>query len=520
MDTSRIVKPDWVVQSLKAKKLLDFSNYLLYTDQSSVQPKLSFKKTGSESVGNDKLSFKKTGSESVGNDKLSFKKTGSESVENDEVDSSDSALNNLCKDTSVASDVANSNEIAKISLPYGVAPVSTLSDTCSRVSSPLLFTSSGESNGKSQGSNDGESKNIERGIGLGLHSENQFDIEKKQAPSNNRVLQNGEDSLENNSSKDYADVTMLKSLKRDTSASSGPSNTSNPNFLNEFYNNSRLHHISTMGALFKDYVSKLQKKTNDDSGVQRFKKWLQDNKSKTEFLPQKISERVVMHIDMDCFFVSVGLRKRPDLVGKPVAVTHARGNPSHKREGVDIEKEFNLYRQREQDKMIKKNKSAEKNSGSSHIEDSRDVSNKCMDEGFGDWDDFDDDDEEMCTIAQKLDAVLPINSPTNKSSSGVTEESLSKTQIQSKLASSMQKEEYKGKLSSKTAKVYLDNSSSLSEISSCSYEARKAGVKNGMFLGAALALCPELQTIPYDFEGYKTVSFQLYDIIARLVFCL
>ena len=502
MDTSRIVKPDWVVESLKANKLLDFSNYLLYTDQSSVQPKLSFKKTGSESVGNDKLSFKKT---------------GSESVENVEGDSSDSALNNLCKDTSVASDVANSNEIAKIA--YGVAPVSTLSDTCSRVSSPLLFTSSGESNGKSQGSNDGESKNIDskRGIGLGLHSESQFDIEKKQAPSNNRVLQNAEDSLENNLSKDYADVTMLKSLRMDTS---GPSNTSNPNFLNEFYNNSRLHHISTMGALFKDYVTKLQKKTNDDSGVQRFKKWLLDNKSKTEILPEKISERVVMHIDMDCFFVSVGLRKRPDLVGKPVAVTHARGNPSHKREGVDIEREFNLYRKREQDKMIKKNKSAEKNSGSSHIEDSRDVSNKCTDEGFGDWDDFDDDDEEMCTIAQKLDAVLPINSPTNKSSSGVTEESLSKTQIQSKLASSMQKEEYKGKLSSKTAKVYLDNSSSLSEISSCSYEARKAGVKNGMFLGAALALCPELQTIPYDFEGYKTVSFQLYDIIARLVFCL
>ena len=31
-----------------------------------------------------------------------------------------------------------------------------------------------------------------------------------------------------------------------------------------------------------------------------------------------------MHIDMDCFFVSVGLRKYPHLIGKPVAVTHSK----------------------------------------------------------------------------------------------------------------------------------------------------------------------------------------------------
>ena len=30
------------------------------------------------------------------------------------------------------------------------------------------------------------------------------------------------------------------------------------NFLGEFYNNSRLHHISTMGASFKEYVNELR----------------------------------------------------------------------------------------------------------------------------------------------------------------------------------------------------------------------------------------------------------------------
>lgn len=43
------------------------------------------------------------------------------------------------------------------------------------------------------------------------------------------------------------------------------------------------------------------------------------------------TEEVVAHVDMDCFFVSVLLVKRPELVGASVAVTHATG----KGKGVD-----------------------------------------------------------------------------------------------------------------------------------------------------------------------------------------
>ncbi len=32
-----------------------------------------------------------------------------------------------------------------------------------------------------------------------------------------------------------------------------------------------------------------------------------------------------MHIDMDCFFVSVGLRNKPEYRGLPVVVTHSKG---------------------------------------------------------------------------------------------------------------------------------------------------------------------------------------------------
>lgn len=138
-------------------------------------------------------------------------------------------------------------------------------------------------------------------------------------------------------------------------------------------------------------------------------------KTTTHILPHS----VIMHIDMDCFFVSVGLRNHPELRGKPVAITHARnGQISNRPERrANREQEFALYSER-----------------------------------------------------------LP---------EGTT----------SRIAT-------------------IDGNSSMSEIASCSYEARKCGVRNGMFLGQAVKLCPELRTLPYDFEGYREVSHSLYETIA------
>ena len=74
--------------------------------------------------------------------------------------------------------------------------------------------------------------------------------------------------------------------------------------------------------------------------------------------------------------------------------------------------------------------------------------------------------------------------------------------------------EYEKRLNSKTEKFGNEGNRekiqkitesagiSMSEIASCSYEARAAGVKNGMFMGSALRLCPDLQTIPYEFERF------------------
>ncbi|KPI92454.1 DNA repair protein REV1 [Papilio xuthus] len=210
-----------------------------------------------------------------------------------------------------------------------------------------------------------------------------------------------------------------------------------PNFISEFYNNSRLHHISQLGAFFKQHVNDLRD-ASDFSFPARATLKSKILSSGTSLVADTNFDngKVIIHIDMDCFFVSVGLRKRPELRGKPVAVTHSKGSkPQTKREGVDRNTEFNLYKQKQ---------------------------------------------------AKKLGKVT-----------GIKEDEIV--------------------FESRVDNVGDEDSEygSLSEIASCSYEARAKGIKNGMFMGPALKLCPNLQTIPYDFDGYKEVAYTLYNTIAQ-----
>ncbi|XP_027854232.2 DNA repair protein Rev1 [Aphis gossypii] len=123
-------------------------------------------------------------------------------------------------------------------------------------------------------------------------------------------------------------------------------NASEPTFLSEFYNNSRLHLISTMATTFKRLVNDTRKQNQTDyPGRQRLKNWIEQNRVKNMLFndSELDNDKIIMHIDMDCFFVSAGLVERPELRGLPVAVTHAKGNLSKQREGVDRGTEFNLY---------------------------------------------------------------------------------------------------------------------------------------------------------------------------------
>ncbi|VEN59386.1 unnamed protein product [Callosobruchus maculatus] len=195
----------------------------------------------------------------------------------------------------------------------------------------------------------------------------------------------------------------------DTKSKAITKTAADPNFLQEFYQNSRLHLISTLCAEYKNLVNKLRE-TSDGHFPGKDKLIAKKAEGPRVFYPAAAS--VVMHIDMDCFFVSVALRSRPDLRGQPLAITHAR-NARLTNENSNRGAEFRLWEQLEPGE-----------------------------------------------------------------------------------------------------KVDIGDRDSMSEIASCSYEARKCGVRNGMFLGQAIKLCPELKTQPYDFEGYKEVSNILYTTIA------
>ena len=169
-------------------------------------------------------------------------------------------------------------------------------------------------------------------------------------------------------------------------------------FVSEFFTHSRLHYLSTWSTELKQFTARM---------VDRIHPKYPRLDSSQSLRSQ--NQRAVVHIDLDCFFVSVSIRDKPHLKGKPVAVTHAKAHPS---------------------------------------------------------------------------TVLATDHGTTAQSSASSDCSPVK---------------------------HLQDSTS--DVASCSYEARKAGVSNGMSVGKAVKLCPNLELLPYDFGGYRQVSQTFYETL-------
>ncbi|KAK4188388.1 hypothetical protein QBC35DRAFT_463013 [Podospora australis] len=89
--------------------------------------------------------------------------------------------------------------------------------------------------------------------------------------------------------------------------------TANPDFLRQYYSESRLHHLSTWKAELK---SRLQKSAAEKGLAAKGTK------------RPSGSRRYIMHVDFDSFFCAVSLKRAPEFVDKPVVVAHGNGTGS------------------------------------------------------------------------------------------------------------------------------------------------------------------------------------------------
>ncbi|KAL8909503.1 MAG: hypothetical protein Q9207_000183 [Kuettlingeria erythrocarpa] len=88
----------------------------------------------------------------------------------------------------------------------------------------------------------------------------------------------------------------------------------NPGFLKQYYEESRLHHLSTWKAELK---YQLQALAAEKSSSQ---------KAREKRTPG--TRRYILHVDFDSFFAAVSLKKHPQLVDKPVVIAHGGGSGS------------------------------------------------------------------------------------------------------------------------------------------------------------------------------------------------
>ena len=92
----------------------------------------------------------------------------------------------------------------------------------------------------------------------------------------------------------------------------------------------RLHHLSTWKAELKVLVAAAQRQSEEQSLEKPSSSSIAPFSLSSSVLPRAAQttscrgERIIFHVDFDCFFVSCGLATRPHLKGRPSVVCHSQ----------------------------------------------------------------------------------------------------------------------------------------------------------------------------------------------------
>eukprot|EP01083_Nonionella_stella_P303391 1050140_1 len=117
------------------------------------------------------------------------------------------------------------------------------------------------------------------------------------------------DNEHNNQSNDHDEQQKLLKIF------GARSTLTDPDFVVNFFKASRLHFIGSFKQIYEQILPKLQRIKPKYDTIQH--RAHQGNKQ---------LQRHIVHIDMDCYFVSVAIRDQPELAEKPCVVCHAQTN--------------------------------------------------------------------------------------------------------------------------------------------------------------------------------------------------
>uniref|UniRef100_A0A8D1X3E8 DNA repair protein REV1 n=1 Tax=Sus scrofa TaxID=9823 RepID=A0A8D1X3E8_PIG len=450
----KVIRPEWIVESIKAGRLLSYIPYQLYSKQSTLQKGLNFNPVckpedslpGPSSIAkqlNDRVNHIIKKIETENEVKVNGVNTwNEEDADNGFVELEpifpgrkqngiphprDSSA--ICNGHSHSSNGALKTQDCLV--PTGSSVASRLSPDSAQEEAAAEQSNTGLRDCAMQ-----QSQQSSRSTDAlqNPHRTNSFSL----APlhSNTRVNGAHHSTVQGPSSTRSTSSVPMPSK----AAPSVPPRPSDCNFISDFYSRSRLHHISMWKCELTEFVNTLQRQSSGIfPGREKLKKMktgrsalVVTDTGNMSVLSSPRHQSCIMHVDMDCFFVSVGIRNRPDLKGKPVAVTSNRGTGRAPLcPGANPQLEWQYY----QNKLLK-GRAAE-------------IPDSSM------WENQDS------AQTNGIDYVL-----------------------------------------------------SKAEIASCSYEARQVGIRNGMYFGQAKQLCPSLQAVPYDFHAYKEVARTMYETLA------
>lgn len=328
----RIVKPAWIVDSVKAGQLLPWDAYrvieegagqrVLGFDRGQVVSQATTKGTGYREQTDRSWYTSQLKSDPTQSSSKTFKPPGQtqtitpvEDIEDDEfpdmeiTSSVEQALENVAQGENEALQDTREPEIRAV--PGGnLLEVRTTLQTPPPSSPPRLPTSKSPSPQVATKNSHAPEEEMSEAAQLELRPR-----DGSQEPDYSMAVVRDSEALKSVPPEKLAQMTAEE---HNALLLSDPrirkSTVVNPDFLEQYYRESRLHHLSTWKA---DLKSQLQALAAEKTLSQ---------KAKMRKLPGQ--RRYIMHVDFDSFFAAVSLKKHPQYKDKPAVVAHGNGTGS------------------------------------------------------------------------------------------------------------------------------------------------------------------------------------------------